>query len=227
VRGSIRSNNPGPLAEGGVVSSLKKKMINIAVFASGKGTNLQAIIDAVKKEEIKANLSLVISDNKDAYALQRAKKAGIKNIFVDPAKFKNKIDLENEIIRYLQEEKIDLICLAGFMRILSPYFVGKYAGRILNIHPALLPSFKGAHGIKDALDYGVKVTGVTVHFVDERMDHGPIILQKAVEIAEDDTEESLAQKIHAQEHLLYPRAIRLFVEGKLRIEGRRVRIYSE
>ncbi len=198
--------------------------MNIAVFASGRGTNFGAIIRATKLGKIKANLSLLICDNPKAGAIGRAKRAGIKIALIKREDFTNKEDFENKIIAHLEENKIDLIVLAGFMRMLSPEFVGRYTSRILNIHPALLPSFKGTEAIKDAFDYGVKVTGVTVHFVDERMDHGPIILQKAVEIQEDDTLESLERKIHKIEHRLYPEAIRLYLEGRLRIEARKVKV---
>ncbi len=198
--------------------------MNIAVFASGRGTNFGAITRAVKKGKIKANLSLLVCDNTHARAIGNAKRAGIKVALVKRKDFTTKQDFELKIIEHLEENKIDLIVLAGFMRILTPEFVKRYKGHILNIHPALLPSFKGTEGIKDAFEYGVKVTGVTVHFVDEEMDHGPIILQKAVDIREDDTLELLEEKIHKVEHQLYPEAIRLFVEGKLRIEERRVRI---
>jgi len=197
--------------------------MNIAVFASGKGTNFGAIIRAVKSGKIKASLSLLVCDQPKAGVIGRAKRAGVKVALVKREGFPAKKDFENKIIAHLEENKIDLIVLAGFMRLLTPEFVGKYKGRILNIHPALLPSFKGTEAIKDAFDYGVKVTGVTVHFVDEEMDHGPIILQKALPIEEDDTLESLESKVHKLEHRLYPEAIRLFVEGKLRSEGRRVR----
>ncbi|MDD4980626.1 MAG: phosphoribosylglycinamide formyltransferase [Candidatus Omnitrophica bacterium] len=196
--------------------------MNIAVFASGRGTNFGAIIRAVKKGRIKANLALLVCDNPKAGAIGRAKRAGIKVALLKREDCADKKDFEAGIIRHLEENKIDLIVLAGFMRILSPEFVIKYLGRILNIHPALLPSFKGTESIKDAFDYGVKVTGVTVHFVDEKMDHGPIILQKAVNIENDETPESLEKKIHSIEHRLYPEAIRLYTEGKLKIEGRRV-----
>lgn len=200
--------------------------MNIAVFASGRGTNFGAIIRATKLEKIKANLSLLICDNPKAGALGRAKRAGIKIALLEREKFATKEDFENKIIQHLEENKIDLIALAGFMRILSPEFVQRYRGRILNIHPALLPSFKGTESIKDAFDYGVKVTGVSVHFVDEKMDHGPIILQQALKIEEDDTPESLERKIHKIEHKLYPKAIQLFVEGKLKIEARKVKIVN-
>jgi len=204
----------------------KEKRMNIAVFASGRGTNFGAIIRAAKLGKIKANLSLLVCDTPKAGAIGRAKRAGVKIALIKREDFTNKEDFENKIIAHLEENKIDLIVLAGFMRMLSPEFVGRYAGRILNIHPALLPSFKGAEAIKDAFDYGVKVTGVTVHFVDEKMDHGPVILQQAVEIQENDTLESLEKRIHKIEHHLYPEAIRLYVEGKLKLEGRKVRISS-
>lgn len=197
--------------------------MNIAVFCSGFGSNLQAIIKAVKKEKIKANLSLVLSDNKSAYALKRARRAGIKTIVINPQLFKTREDFDREALKFLGEEKIDLIVLAGFMRIISPVLISRYPNKILNIHPALLPSFKGTHAIKDAFEYGSKITGVTVHFVDEKMDHGPIILQGVVKIEDSDTLESLEKKIHKLEHKLYPEAIRLFAEGKLKVAVRRVK----
>ncbi|MFH0913497.1 MAG: phosphoribosylglycinamide formyltransferase [Candidatus Omnitrophota bacterium] len=198
--------------------------MNIAVLASGRGTNFGAIIRGVKSGRIKANLALLICDNPKAGAIGRAKRARVKVALVKREDFSTKEDFEARIIQHLEENKIDLIVLAGFMRLLSPGLVSKYKGRILNIHPALLPSFKGTEGIKDAFDYGAKVSGVTVHFVDEEMDHGPVILQQAIKIEESDTLESLEAKIHKIEHRLYPEAVRLFVEGKLQLEGRRVRI---
>ncbi|MCM8796727.1 MAG: phosphoribosylglycinamide formyltransferase [Candidatus Omnitrophica bacterium] len=199
-------------------------MMNIAVFASGRGTNFNAIIKAVRAGKIKANLALLVCDNPDAGAIKKAKRAGIEVALIERKDFSSKREFEREIIRRLESHNIELIVLAGFMRILTADFVRRYAGRILNIHPALLPSFKGTEGIKDAFDYGVKITGVTAHFVDEEMDHGPIILQGALKIDESDTLESLEKKIHRLEHRLYPEAIRLFVEGRLKIEGRKVRI---
>ena len=198
--------------------------MNIAVFCSGNGSNFQAIVDSVKRGEIKAKIGLMVCDNPEAFVLKRAKGEGIESLLVERKNFKTKDEFEAEIIENLEKENIELICLAGFMRLLSPQFVQKYRNKILNIHPALLPSFKGTSGIKDALDYGVKVTGVTVHFVDERLDHGPIILQQALEIEDGDTEESLASRIHLIEHQLYPQAIEFFVEGKLNLEERRVKL---
>ena len=190
-------------------------MKNIAVFASGRGTNFSAIARAVNKGLIKANLALLVCDKPGAPVIAKAKRAHVKVVFFDAS-----------IISCLEENKIDLIVMAGFMRLLSPEFVAKYKGRIINIHPALLPSFKGAHGINEAFDYGVKLSGVTVHFVDEKMDHGPVILQQQVRIEEDDTLGSFEARIHKVEHKLYPQAIGLFLEGKLLIEGRKVKIIS-
>jgi len=198
--------------------------MNIAVFCSGNGTNLQAIIDSQKKGYIKADIKLVVSDTPDCYALTRAKNAGINIFIVERKNFKTKKDFEAEILKALKKENIGLIVLAGYMRMLSGDFIAGYENKILNIHPALLPSFKGTQGIKDAFKYGVKITGPTVHFVTQDMDSGPVILQSPVKVTEDDTEETLAGAIHEEEHKIYPRAIQLFVDGKLKIEGRKVRI---
>ena len=199
-------------------------MKNIAVFASGRGTNFSAIAQAVKSGRLKVNLALLVCDNPQAPVLNKAKKLKIKIALVKRKSFFSKKDFEEEIIRSLKEEGIDLVVMAGFMRMLSPDFVKAYKNRIINIHPALLPSFKGAHAIKDAFDYGVKVTGVTAHFVDEEMDHGAIILQKEVEIKETDTLSSLEAKIHKVEHALYPEAVKLITLGKVKLKGRRARI---
>jgi phosphoribosylglycinamide formyltransferase-1 len=198
--------------------------MNIAVLCSGNGTNLQAIIDSVKSGYIPAEIAVVISDKKDAYALVRAREAGIETLLLDAKDFKGREDLDKEIIEKLKKENVGLVVLAGYMRILSPYFIREYKDRIINIHPALLPSFKGAAAIKDAMEHGVKVTGVTVHFVDEKLDDGAIILQRPVDIKDDDNEETLLERVHKEEHRIYPEAIRLFALGRLRIEGRRVRL---
>jgi len=197
-------------------------MKKIAIFASGRGSNFSAIAQAVKKGSLKVKLALLVCDNPQAPVLSKARKLKIKTVLVKRGDFDSKKDFEKEITRYLKEEKIDLVIMAGFMRMLTPYFVRAYKNRIINIHPALLPAFKGAHAIKDAFDYGVKVTGVTVHFVDEEMDHGAIILQKEAEIKENDTLVSLEAKIHKVEHLLYPEAIKLLTLGKVKLQGRRV-----
>lgn len=198
--------------------------MKIAVFCSGNGTNLQAIIDAQKKGYIKGELALVVSDVADCFALRRAEKAGIKTLVVERKNFSSKREFEDAILKNLKQERIGLIVLAGYMRLLSVDFIKEYKDKILNIHPALLPSFKGTHGIRDAFSYGAKVTGPTVHFVTEDMDAGPIILQSPVMVTEDDTEETLAEAIHKEEHKIYPKAIQLFIEGRLKIEGRKVRI---
>lgn len=200
--------------------------MNIAILCSGSGTNLQAIIDNVKSGYIPAKIAFVLSDNKDAFALERAKKAGIETLILNPKGYKTREDFDKEIIINLKKKDVDLVVLAGFMRLLSPHFIREYKNKIMNIHPALLPSFKGTHGIKDALLYGVKVTGPTVHFVDEHLDNGPIILQNVVEVKDDDTEETLLSRVHIEEHKIYPKAVKLFVEGKLKIEGRKVHVIA-
>jgi phosphoribosylglycinamide formyltransferase-1 len=197
---------------------------NIAVFASGRGSNFQAIAKSVESGALKVTLALLVCDKPGAPVLAKARKLGVKTFLVNRGDFAQKKDFEDAIIDELKDNNIDLVIMAGFMRMLSPHIVKAYKGRIINIHPALLPSFKGACGIKDAFDYGVKLTGVTVHFVDEAMDHGPIILQKEIEISESDTLKSLEEKIHKVEHELYPEAIKLVTEGKVRLSGRRARL---
>jgi phosphoribosylglycinamide formyltransferase-1 len=172
---------------------------NIAVFASGKGSNFTVIASAMKRGAIKAKLGLLICDNPEAPVILKASRLRIKTVIIARSDYLSRESFEEQIILVLREQGIDLIVLAGFMRILSPAFVKRYSGRIINIHPALLPSFKGAHAIRDAFEYGVKVTGVTAHFVDEMTDHGPIILQEAVPVKEKDTLESLEKRIHAAE----------------------------
>ncbi len=198
--------------------------MNIAVFASGRGTNFSAIARAVKKGMLKINLALLICDNPKAAVIGRANRAGVKVVLVKREDFAGKKDFEAKITQYLGENNIDLIVLAGFMRLLSGGFVAQYKGRILNIHPSLLPSFKGTEGIRDAFEYGVKLTGVTVHFVDEELDHGPIILQAPVKVEEQDSPGSLEEKIHRLEHKLYPQAIKLICEGKVQLEGRKAKV---
>lgn len=198
--------------------------MNIAVLVSGNGTNLQAIIDAVKSGYIPAKIALVLSDKKDAFALERARKAGIETVVLDKKDFTTREAFDKEIMKNLKKRDAGLVVLAGFMRLLSPGFIKEYRNKIINIHPALLPSFKGTHGIKDALEHGAKVTGATVHFVDEKLDNGAIILQRTVEVRDDDTEETLLERVHKEEHTIYPEAIKLFVEGKLKVEGRKVTI---
>jgi len=197
-------------------------MKRIAVFASGFGSNLQALIDFSKNDDLSGEIVLVFSDKSGAYALQRAKNHGIKAVFLDPAQFKTRSQYDEKVADILKEEKIDLVVLAGYMLLIGQNIVAKFKNRIINIHPALLPAFKGTHGIKDAFDYGVKVTGVTVHFVDEGLDSGPIIIQQAVEVTEEDSAETLEEKIHAVEHKIYPLAVKHFCNGRLKILGRKV-----
>jgi phosphoribosylglycinamide formyltransferase-1 len=197
---------------------------NIAVLVSGRGSNLQAIIDSITSGYLKARISVVVSDVGDAYALLRAKKHGIDAVFVNPENFASKELYETEILKVLKTHDAELVLLAGYMRILGKTLLLSYRNRILNIHPALLPAFTGLHAQKQAFDHGVKVAGCTVHFVDETLDGGPIILQKCVEVKEDDTSEMLADRILEQEHKIYPEAVKLFVENRLRIEGRKIKI---
>lgn len=199
-------------------------MMNIAVLVSGRGSNLQAIIDNIETGYLKAKISVVISDVEDAYALERAKIYGIEAVFICPKDFATKELYEQEILAVLKKHNAELVLLAGYMRILGNTLLFAYRNRILNIHPALLPSFTGLHAQKQALDCGVKVAGCTVHFVDETLDGGPIILQRCVEVKEDDTEETLSGRILEQEHKIYPEAVKLVVEDRLGIEGRKVKI---
>ncbi len=197
-------------------------MINIGVLASGRGTNLQAIIEAIEEGKTEGEIKVVISDNPDAYALKRAKQHNIDTQYINFKEFKDREDYDKEIIKTLKKKKVDLVVLAGYMRILTPYFINVYKNKIMNIHPALLPSFPGLHAQRQAVEYRVKISGCTVHFVDEGVDSGPIILQKSIQVSADDTEESLAEKILKEEHQIYPQAIQLFSQGRLIIKGRKV-----
>lgn len=195
------------------------KKMRVAIFASGGGTNLQAIIDAhINSIEI----ALVFSNNAEAYAIERAKNHNIPVEVIDNKSYQTREDFDRDILKRIGPYNLDLIILAGYMRILSTVFVRAYKGKIINIHPALLPSFPGINSGRQALEYGVKYTGVTVHFVDEEVDTGPIILQSIVEIDDTDTEESLLEKIHKVEHSIYPEAIKLVSSGQIEIVGRRV-----
>lgn len=201
--------------------------VRLGVLASGRGSNLQAIIDAIEAGQLDALLAVVISDRAEAQALARARKHGAKALSVDPRAYQGREAFDGALLAILEEHRVELVCLAGFMRILTPFFVKTFKGRILNIHPALLPAFPGLHPQRQALEHGVKVAGATVHFVDEGVDSGPIILQAAVPVREDDTEETLSARILAEEHQIYPRAIQLFAEERLAIVGRRVVIREE
>lgn len=196
--------------------------VKIAVLVSGRGSNLQAIIDSIEKGYIKnAAVNVVISNKADAYALERAEKHGISAVFLDPEGL-DRAGYDREILKVLKQHDTDLLLLAGYFRLLGSELIEAYRHRILNIHPSLLPAFKGLHAQKQAFEYGVKVAGCTVHFVDEGLDSGPIIIQKCVPVLPGDTEETLTARILEQEHIIYPEAVRLFVEGKLKVEGRNV-----
>lgn len=199
----------------------------IAVFASGFGSNLQALIDYSRSNELSGEIVLVFSNKKDAYALKRAKKSKIKAVFMDPSKYESREQYDSKIIELLVKERIDLVVLAGYMYLLGKEFVRKFKNKILNIHPALLPSFKGVHGIQDAYSYGVKITGVTVHFVDESLDSGPIILQAPCYIYSNESVAKLEEKIHQVEHKIYPKAVKYFCEDRLIIKGRKVKIIDK
>lgn len=201
-------------------------MIKLGVLCSGRGSDLQSIIDAIADGKLAAQIAIVLTDKPNVMALERAERAGIKNLCVDRKLCADQISFEAKLINELRAAEVDLVILAGFMRILSPTFVRAYKDRIMNIHPSLLPAFPGAHAHRDVLEYGVKVSGCTVHFVDEGTDSGPIIMQSAVPVLEGDDEESLAARVLEQEHIIYPAAIQLYVEGRLRIEGRHVKIIS-
>ena len=200
--------------------------LRVCVLASGGGTDLQSIIDASEKGMIDAEVVLVISEYKDAFCLKRAEKHKIPFFFVD-ANGKTYKEHEKEINKLIEEKNVDLIVGAGYMRILSEDFVKKWYGRLINIHPAILPSFKGANAQGDAFDYGVKISGCTTHFMDEKMDHGPIILQAAVKVIPGDDKDTLAKRILDVEHQILPRTVQLFAEGRLKINGRKVDIENK
>lgn len=199
----------------------------VGVLASGRGSNLQAILEASARPGFPARVAVVISDRERAGALERARVAAVEALWIDPKDFGDREAYDRALVHALQARGVGLVCHAGWMRILSPVYVRAFAGRALNIHPSLLPSFPGLHPQRQALDHGAKVSGATVHFLDEGVDTGPIVLQAAVPVQPADTEETLAARILVEEHRLYPEAIRLFAEGRLRIEGRRVIVLPE
>lgn len=205
----------------------RSERLRIGVLASGRGSNLQAIIDAIEAGKLDCRLAVVVSDRADAQALERARKHGTEAVFMDPKAHPDREAFDRAVLAVLEKYQVELVCLAGYMRVLSPAFVRALPGQIMNIHPALLPSFPGLHAQRQALQYGVKVSGATVHFVDEGVDTGPIICQATVPVSGDDTEETLAARILAEEHQLYARAIRLFAEGRLSIVGRRVLVRED
>lgn len=196
----------------------------VGILLSGRGSNMVALVEAMRAGSIAAVPAVVLSNVRQAPALARATAWGIPTVVLDHRAFESRRIHEEKVAAILEEHRVDLVCLAGYMRLLSPWLVGRFRGRILNVHPALLPAFPGLDAQAQALDHGVKVSGCTVHFVDDECDHGPIVLQAAVPVGEDDTPESLSARILEEEHRIYPEAVRLYFEGRLRIEGRRVRI---
>jgi phosphoribosylglycinamide formyltransferase-1 len=198
------------------------RQVPIGVLISGGGTNLQAIIDAIEAKKLDAEICVVLSNKADAYGLARAKQHGIATAVLDHKSFASREDYDQAVVDVLRARGVELVILAGFMRLLSPVFIKAYSNRIMNIHPSLLPSFPGLHVQKKALDHGVRFAGCTVHFVNEECDEGPIIIQAVVPVYPDDDEATLAARILKQEHRIYPRAIQLYAEGRLRVTGRKV-----
>lgn len=199
-------------------------MPRVAVLCSGEGTNLQAILAAIRRGRLRAQVAVVVSDRAQARALARARRAGVPAVVLDPSAYPSRAAYDAALARVIRRAGASWVILAGFMRILTPGFVRRFAGRILNVHPALLPAFRGAHAVRDALAYGVKVTGVTVHLVEAAVDHGPVIAQVPVPVRPGDTEATLLARVHRVEHRLYPQVIQWVVAGRLRVRGRRVRI---
>jgi len=196
----------------------------VAVLASGAGTNLQALLD---DPVVGTWVALVISDRSDAHALDRARARAVEAVHIDPAGFADRSAFDHALVETLRGHAIDIVALAGYMRIAGPELVGAFRDRMLNVHPALLPAFPGTSAVADALAWGVKVTGVTVHLVDEQVDHGPVVFQEAIEIAPDDDRDSLEERVHEAEHRLLPAAVRALGEGRMVVEGRNVRVLQE
>ena len=204
-----------------------EKKLSLGVLISGSGSNLQSIIDRIEAGALDARIAVVISNNPSAFGIERAKKHGIPCRIVDHRNFAAREDFDRALIEILHEKKADLIVLAGFMRVLTTTFLRAFPQKIMNIHPALLPAFPGTHGQQRAFDFGVKISGCTVHFVDDGVDTGPIIIQAAVPVRENDSAETLAARILREEHRIYPQAIQWYAEGRLSIEGRTVLLKNE
>jgi phosphoribosylglycinamide formyltransferase 1 len=200
------------------------EILNLGVLASGRGSNFQAILDSIKDGYLNANVRLLVTDNPKAFSIERAKKNGIEHLVMRPKNYRSSAEYYGEIASEMKKRGVELVILAGFMRIVGKALLDVYPDRVMNIHPALLPSFPGLYGQKQAVDYGVKISGCTVHFVDEGMDTGPIIIQAAVPVRDDDTEEVLSGRILELEHRIFPEAIKLFSEGRIERDGRKIRI---
>jgi phosphoribosylglycinamide formyltransferase 1 len=202
----------------------RAERLRVGVLVSGRGSNLQSMLDAAMDVKFPASVVLVLSDRENSYAVERASAAGIEAVFVDPKDFSGRAAFDSALSARLQAARVELVCLAGYLRILGAAFVRAWAGRLMNIHPSLLPAFPGLHAQRQALEYGARISGATVHFVDEGVDTGPIILQSCVPVKDADTEESLSHRILVEEHRIYREAVRLFALGRLRVTGRHVRI---
>ncbi|MBI5197190.1 MAG: phosphoribosylglycinamide formyltransferase [Nitrospirae bacterium] len=220
VDGPALSNVEGPRPEPG-------GRLRLGVLASGRGSNFQAILNAIDEEKVDADVVVAISDKTDAYALERARKRGIAAVHIDPKQYPNRESFDEVLAAKLKEHRVDLVILAGYMRLVSRVMTQAFPYRILNVHPGLLPSFPGLNPQKKALDHGVRFSGCTVHFVDDTVDDGPIIIQAVVPVFDEDTEEMLSLRILMQEHRIYPEAIQLIAEGRLKLEGRRVVVQGE
>jgi phosphoribosylglycinamide formyltransferase-1 len=203
------------------------KGFTLGVLASGRGSNFQAIIDSINSGFLDAQVAVLITDNPDSYAIERAKGNNIEVLVLKPRDFPDKNTYYSHLASELKTRDVELVILAGFMRVVGKALIDVFKNRIMNIHPALLPSFPGLHGQKQAVDYGIKISGCTVHFVDEGVDTGPVIIQAAVPVYADDTEESLSERILKQEHKIFPQAIKLYAEGKIKIHGRKVFIEDQ
>ncbi|MEK6682054.1 MAG: phosphoribosylglycinamide formyltransferase [Nitrospirota bacterium] len=203
------------------------KKIKLGVLISGRGSNLQSIIDASKAGNIDAEVVVVISDKKDAQGLESARVNNIDTIFINPKEYKKREEYDRKVVEELKKYKVALVLLAGFMRIVTSALIEPFRDRIMNIHPALLPSFPGINAQRQAIEYGVKFSGCTVHFVEEGMDEGPIIIQAVVPVSDNDTAESLSKRILKYEHKIYPMAVQFFAEGRLKVEGRRVAVSGD
>ncbi|HXC61137.1 MAG TPA: phosphoribosylglycinamide formyltransferase [Nitrospiria bacterium] len=201
---------------------MSEKKLNLGVLVSGQGSNLRAILKACREGQLSASVGIVISDKKDAQALEHARQFKVPELFLDPRASASRETYDQVILKELKKHSVELVILAGYMRIVTPVLIQAYRNKIMNIHPSLLPAFPGLHAQRQALAYGVKVSGCTVHFVDEQVDHGPIISQMAVPVLENDTEETLETRILAEEHKLYVQAIQLFAAGRLEFQDRKV-----
>ncbi len=210
------------------MSNHPRREVRLGILASGRGSNLQAVIDAIENGSLSARVAVVISNKRDAQALERARRHGAPDVFVDPKPFTGQPEgreaYDQALLAVLHKHDVELVLLAGYMKIVTPVLIKAYPDRMMNIHPSLLPSFPGLDVQQKALDWGVKVAGCTVHFVTDKVDEGPIIMQAAVPVVDGDTAETLSARILAQEHRIYPKAVQLFAEGRLAVEGRRVRI---